>query len=345
MLFHAGALWRLNELGYLPKLDRVSSVSGGSITAGVLGMLWDQIGAAGNAPAPGFSSVIQTIRRMASETIDIGSILGGLFGPGTIAQKVAEAYDQHLFQSRTLQDLPDKPRFVINATSVQSTVLFRFSKPYAADWRVGRVDNPKIPLAVAVAASSAFPPLLSPLTLRFADYDLTVLDMDGTNLHREPYTTAAVLTDGGVYDNLGLETAWKRCQTILVSDGGGQVESDEDPHRDWARHSIRIANVLDRQVRSLRKRQCIAAFKRGRPGAYWGIRTKIANYQLSDALPCPPEDTQRLADIKTGLSSLPDAQQEALINWGYAVCDGGMRRHLGAHGPPPKFPYPRGCQF
>src|SRR5947209_5408833 len=40
MLFHLGALWRLNELGYLPKLDRVSSVSGGSITAGVLGLAW-----------------------------------------------------------------------------------------------------------------------------------------------------------------------------------------------------------------------------------------------------------------------------------------------------------------
>src|SRR5947209_3396987 len=28
MLFHTGALIRLNELGYLPKIDRVSSVSG-----------------------------------------------------------------------------------------------------------------------------------------------------------------------------------------------------------------------------------------------------------------------------------------------------------------------------
>ena len=35
-LFHLGSLWRLNELGYLPKLDRISSVSGGSITAGRL---------------------------------------------------------------------------------------------------------------------------------------------------------------------------------------------------------------------------------------------------------------------------------------------------------------------
>src|SRR5713101_6845273 len=40
MLFHVGVLWRLNELGYLPKLDRISSVSGGSITAGALAVGW-----------------------------------------------------------------------------------------------------------------------------------------------------------------------------------------------------------------------------------------------------------------------------------------------------------------
>jgi len=33
MLFHPGALWRLNEAGCLPKLARVSNVSGGSIVA------------------------------------------------------------------------------------------------------------------------------------------------------------------------------------------------------------------------------------------------------------------------------------------------------------------------
>jgi predicted acylesterase/phospholipase RssA len=40
MLFHAGALWRLNEIGYLPKLSMISSVSGGSIAAAYLGMKW-----------------------------------------------------------------------------------------------------------------------------------------------------------------------------------------------------------------------------------------------------------------------------------------------------------------
>lgn len=43
MLFHVGAIWRLNELGYLPRLERVSSVSGGSITAALLGLAWARL--------------------------------------------------------------------------------------------------------------------------------------------------------------------------------------------------------------------------------------------------------------------------------------------------------------
>ena len=44
MLFHLGTLIRLNEMKLLPKIDRVSSVSGGSITAGVLGLNWSRLG-------------------------------------------------------------------------------------------------------------------------------------------------------------------------------------------------------------------------------------------------------------------------------------------------------------
>src|SRR5690348_18283259 len=46
MLFHVGCLWRLNQLGMLARLDRISSVSGGSITSGVLGMNWRELGLA-----------------------------------------------------------------------------------------------------------------------------------------------------------------------------------------------------------------------------------------------------------------------------------------------------------
>ena len=42
-LFHVGVLWRLNELALLTELKRVSSVSGGSITAAIFATKWDRL--------------------------------------------------------------------------------------------------------------------------------------------------------------------------------------------------------------------------------------------------------------------------------------------------------------
>src|SRR6202163_57172 len=51
MLFHAGALLRLNELGILSTVARISSVSGGSIAAGYLACVWKKLGATNAAGA------------------------------------------------------------------------------------------------------------------------------------------------------------------------------------------------------------------------------------------------------------------------------------------------------
>ena len=72
---------------------------------------------------------------------------------------------------------PDAPApiFVINATNVQSGALWRFSKHDMRDYRVGQVCRPTVPLARAVAASSAFPPFLSPLILHLDPASTSVL--------------------------------------------------------------------------------------------------------------------------------------------------------------------------
>jgi NTE family protein len=346
MVFHTGVLCRLYEAGVLKGVDRISSVSGGSIVAGVLALRWNELSFDASGSLADFVRlVVRPVRSLASETIDAEAIILGLALPGRISDRVAAAYERHLFGGATLQDLPDRPRFVINATNVQSGAIWRFMKPYMRDWRVGEVKNPTVRLSHAVAASSAFPPVLSPFELRLDPGAFT--PKTGQDLQRPPFTTNVILSDGGVYDNLGLETVWKRYGTVLVSDGGGKMQAEEEPKADWARHSYRVLNLIDNQVRSLRQRQVIDSFqaKPGeaahRDGAYWGIRTNIANYQLPDALPCPLDRTQELAAIPTRLKRLDDTLQERLINWGYAVCDAALRRHVGPQLPKPAgFPYP-----
>ncbi len=327
MLFHLGALWRLNELAYLPRLARISSVSGGSITAGLVGHRWKRLAFLNDKATQFHTEIVTTIRSLASRTIDVGSVVKGVSLPGTIADKVVASYNRFLFEHATLQDLPDTPRFVINATNVQSGALWRFSKPYMWDWRVGKIVNPLTELAVAVAASSAFPPVLSPVRLRLKTSDFE--PGTGVDLQKPPFTEDIFLTDGGVYDNLGLETAWKAYDTILVSDGGGKMAPDPEPHTDWVRHALRVNELIDNQVRSLRKRQVIGSFQSGaRKGAYWGIRSDIADYPAPTALPCPVLQAAALAEYPTRLADVPDVTQERLINWGYAICDVAMRAHV-----------------
>jgi len=343
MLFHLGALWRLNQAKLLEGLDRVSSVSGGSITAATLGLHWRSLewrdGVAENLE----DLVVNPVRALADETIDVSSVIEG-FAPFTsVGRRVAHAYREHLFGRETLQALPDQdrgPRFVICATNLESGTLFRFSRPYAADYRVGRISTPSIELADAVAASSAFPPVLSPfeLDLREADWET----MPGNELVEPRWRDKIDLSDGGVYDNLGLETVWKRCDTVLISDGGGQTPDDPNPPNDWPRQSLRVLHLIDNQVRSLRKRQAVGSFKLGlRSGTFWGIRSHVADYELDGALDADPALTQRLAETPTRLKKLDAAHQERLINWGYIICDTAVRKWVNPElGPPERLPYP-----
>ena len=363
MLFHTGALWRLNELGYLKQLTRVSSVSGGSIAAAVLGQRWGKleftgVGPEGHPVAANLTEeVVAPIRSLAGSTLDVPAVLTGMLLPGaTISAGLAAAYRRHLFGAATLQDLPsdaEGPRFVINATNLQSGVLWRFSRPYIADYRVGMIDEPTVSLAEAVAASSAFPPVLAPARMRFPEEAYE--PKSGEDLQKPPFTTRPTLADGGVYDNLGLETAWKTCKTVLVSDGGGAMEPDGGRlgpfpgyrWRDWATQMVRVTSVIDNQVRSLRKQQTIEGYgapedsDQHRLGTYWGIRSDIANFELPTSMEAPYEETLKLAKVPTRLARLDARTQELLINWGYAICDAGMRQWVDKTlPPPPGFPYP-----
>jgi NTE family protein len=370
MLFHTGVIWRLAEFGLLGPathnfrkadgslqpagtLQRISSVSGGSLLAGMLGLKWKDLAVA----EPGLVDryvelVVAPIRKLAGvslagkDTQGVMHMLWNIVSPGSVNDHIIAAYKKHLFGDATLQDLPDSPRFVINASNLQSGALWRFMKPYMRDWRVGEVKRPTISLAQAVAASSAFPPVLAPapLSLKDTDYTPNSGGKGRDDLLRAPFTTRPVLADGGVYDNLGLETAYKRYQTLFVSNAGAPFGIQPEVHSDWVRLGQRCIDVMDNQVLSLRKRLLVGDLVAGvRNGAFWDIEQDIAVHGCAQALVCPGDATTRLAQVGTDLSTKDAAIQERLINWGYAVSDAAVRGHFDGGLPAPRgFPYPGG---
>ncbi len=146
-------------------------------------------------------------------------------------------------------------------------------------------------------------------------------------------------------DDATIEQALMRAMpydTILVSDAGLAMRGEPKPAFDWVRHSLRVLDVIDNQVRSLRKRQLIHAFSaKERKGTYWGIRSDTAKYELPDSLPAPRARVLDLATTATRLAPMGEEREERLINWGYAICDTAIRRWVDRNAPPPAgFPYP-----
>ncbi|HLH90778.1 MAG TPA: patatin-like phospholipase family protein [Xanthobacteraceae bacterium] len=364
MLFHAGALMRLHQLGILARVARISSVSGGSIAAGFLAAAWKSL--AGASSDQFKQMYVDPILAFSRERIDVGDILTG-FLPGTSASaQVAASYDKALLHNITLQDIPDAPQFVFCATNLQSGVLWRFTKAYAGDYVVGRIDKPAFPLSTAVAASSAFPPFLSPVVLNPAAGSVT--DWPGRAagaggvIDPAPYRARVLLADGGVYDNHGLEPVVKRYMTVLASDGGAPFGRSVDVATDPVRQLQRVYDVTDNQVRALRRRDLIGRFQaaqaaqangtlkpdgtdpQARFGTYWGIDTDPTKAAPPGALAWAPATVNALAHLATRLSDPGEMPAKQLVNWGYTICDRCVRSYYDVADiqgkPGPAWPYP-----
>ncbi|HVZ40297.1 MAG TPA: patatin-like phospholipase family protein [Candidatus Kapabacteria bacterium] len=82
---------------------------------------------------------------------------------------------------------------ILNACELRTGTAFRFCNRTSWCWRYGQVVNNDVTVARAVAASAAFPPFLPALDCSFQ-----------FQRNSEEHTHRVLLTDGGVFDNLGI---------------------------------------------------------------------------------------------------------------------------------------------
>ena len=280
------------------------------------------------------AKIAQPVRDFCRRSIDVSSVvIGGLSPFSTIADQVADAYDEHLYDGATLQSLPESspglvPRFLFYASSLQTGSSVRMERKRFADYKIGEIRNPNLSLARVVGASSAFPPVLSPVRFQFAPSAWQPLP--GADLFANAaLRTEVILTDGGVYDNLGLEAIYDRCETVLVSDASAPFDivsqstgrsacaaGSRQRHHDGADTCAQATAVVSEFTSGRRK------------GTYWGIGTRIGDYEPATALVQDSALTASLELIRTRLNRFTPEEQGHLINWGYALADAGMRRYV-----------------
>jgi NTE family protein len=343
-LFHLGALRRLNETGVLAKLDTISSVSGGSIMAAFLatGARWP-LSAHEPIPADVWErDIAQPVRRFTARNVRTPAILRRLLAPWDSSAGVRgliKGYAAALPPGATLASLPERPRFVFCATDLCFGVNFVFERARVGDYRLGYTSPPADwHLARAVAASSCFPPIFNPLPVG--------IPVDAFKSRRWGSLTApdVRLSDGGLYDNLGLEPVWKSHRVVLVSDGGAVFGSASDSG--LLSRLGRYVDILDHQGHALRKRWLISSFIDGvMDGAYWGIGSSTTSFAGDGAGYSKQLAGDVIAAVRTDLDAFSDAEAAVLENHGYALTAAALRTHLGdlvsAAAPPPSPPHPR----
>ena len=328
-LFHLGALRRLNELGILSQVDVISSVSGGSIIAahlaeriptwpepGTVVANWDEVVA-----AP-FRSFVRRNRR--TGPLFRRLIPSNWRRPGT-AIKALEALLQHELTGLQLSELPDRPRFVFSATDMAFGTYWIFERDRFGNFLAGYgTPTPEWTVARAAAASSCFPPVFDPMPLNLEPHQLRGGTARQTN--RDELVSRLCLTDGGVYDNLGLEPVWKTAKIVLVSDGGAPFGFRSDPGA--IRRLFRYTSIIGNQAAAIRKRWLISSLATGRlEGAYWGVGSTTERHGASEGY---PRDlvTDVIAKVRTDLDAFSRAEIRVLENHGYLMADAAIQRRV-----------------
>lgn len=245
MAFHLGCLRRLHELGLLERVRTISSVSGGSVlgafycsTPGDFAAFEKNVR---NHLQQGFT--MPTLRKAVSsfEGIKALAYFLLLLGDRTLSSparwitrglKISISRESwpnrpafHRAASRTtilrcvfddvfggadLEDLrSDRPRLIMIACELRAKAAFYFTKDRLHCWRYGFASSAGVRISDAVVASAAYPLLLPAIdtTMKF--------QKDGT-VKNERVT----LTDGGVYDNLGLMPLWPGRDNSISLDVG-----------------------------------------------------------------------------------------------------------------------------
>lgn len=307
-LFHLGALRRLHELGVLQEMTDISSVSGGSILSGfIAGRLLPSATSVtfANWDAEIAAPFRKLVRRDLRTGLFLRHALWNWAFPGPRARGLVRAYRKRISE-KMLVELPAAIEFVFCATNMINGVNWEFRRAKIGDYKFAKVNTPPdMPLALAVAASACFPPIFGPIPIP---------RKKAGGLH-------ALLTDGGVYDNLATEPVWDLNKVVLCSDAGAPF--DLFAKNNVLRRTLRYASIGLNQVGALRKRMLLQrllsnyetyrifpstaeANKHGPPpcpnaslppncamtlrrevdkpaGAYWAITSHTGNYDLPPA--------------------------------------------------------------
>lgn len=328
MAFHLGVLRLLAERGALEHINRISTVSGGSLLVGLMlqeaGMQWP-------SSDKFISAVYPSLRQKLCERSLQWGAARQLLRPWnwryilSRANLLALALKHEWGIAASLSNVPATPEWSINGTTAENGKRFRFKSNTIGDYSLGYADPGDFPLANALAVSAAFPGGFGPLVLDAAKFQWRKRPNWGATVDEERTVDIGYkklhLYDGGVYDNLGLEPFFdagkgapkQPDEVIIVSDAGAPLKTGFSLFALNPSRFKRVADIMADQARSLRVRT-FSSYIQQEPlrGAYLYINTPI-NGAADDKL------ASFAANFPTTLRRLSITEFDSISNQGYRV--------------------------
>jgi NTE family protein len=339
MVFHLGAMRYLAEHGAMEQVDRISSVSGGSLLVGLMlqrsGMRWPGSNQFLSDTYPGLRNQLCASSLQWAAARQLLNPLNWRFALSR-ANLLAQALRSEWGVRARLADLPTKPVWSINGTTAETGKRFRFKADSIGDYLLGYAPPMGFPLANALAVSAALPGGFGPLTLDASRFQWK--RRAGWNEPASavqpvaPMFRRVHLYDGGVYDNLGLEPYFDAGlgapkdsgQFLLVSDAGAPLASGFSylALNPW--RLKRVSDIMSDQSRSLRVRTFVQYLKRNPDdGAYIYIGSKT-QADMAATEPAHP------AQFATTLRRLSAREFDTLADHGHHVT-GEVHAEFGLH--------------
>lgn len=326
-LYGLGALRYLAESGSLARVRVVCGVSGGSVAAAALvaaGEVSDRFVEAV------FDPFIATVTTENLRNRALGRWARRRLGPHgrprnlVLSDVLGEALYPH---AGALADLPAHPQLVITATDLGAGRAFRFSQAFVGSYDWGYAATPRsLRLSTAVAASVAAPPAFPPLQLPTA----------GLGLDRDPPPGLSI-TDGGVYDNLGIEwfQGWSSARRpegaasadfLVIVNASGPLRRERRTFI-GLRAMNRSRRIQYAQTQATRVRWLVSDLEAGRQhGTYLGITGDPRRYRLPNGDPVDPAYSDAalpsrlvgpLAQLRTDLNRFSANEAALLAYHGY----------------------------
>jgi len=326
MAFHMGVLHYLADKDWLDRVVRISTVSGGSL---VTGLVFAVNGGKWPSSRGEFIQVHDEVRALMCSKSLVWAAATYLLCPQnwrfllSRANLVERAIRNSWGVERYLDELPQVPVWSINGTAAEDGKRFRFKLDGMGDYAIGYAKV-RVRVSMAMAVSAAFPGGIGPFTIKTSKY--TWMKRRSWDAPQSSEQTVSVpftklhLYDGGVYDNLGLESLFDAGKgtpkyendVIIVSDAGAPLEQGFSL---WALNPFRfkrVSDIMSDQIRSLRVRPLVEHIKKSRLGAYLQMDNPLIQRASSP-------DAELTCSFKTSLRKLSPAQFDAMSRHGRAV--------------------------